>query len=162
MMCHLEDPKMGPFWGPRQPRFDAVFNKTASRTQSLYARARIGIVYSGQNSPNWTHFDPWYNPRSHRTPETAHFGGPKQPQNTPIGTLRLNPYATLDTAHPEPVQTTPIAGPMVKIGFPQPGIIYLHDTHQYTVWMSCPIDIPPIITGSATIPVISCTNTFRL
>ena len=38
---------MVPFWGPDNPRFDAVFNKTASLTQSLYARARIGIVCLG-------------------------------------------------------------------------------------------------------------------
>ena len=46
---------MDPFWGLGYPPFDAVFNKTASLTQSLYARARIGIVYQGQKHPI---FDP--------------------------------------------------------------------------------------------------------
>ena len=40
---------MGHFGVHGTPPFDAVFNKTASLTQSLYARARIGIVSSGVN-----------------------------------------------------------------------------------------------------------------
>ena len=48
-MCHF---------GARIPRFDAVFNKTASCAQSLYARARIGIVHQGSKQTKWTQIGP--------------------------------------------------------------------------------------------------------
>ena len=45
---------MGHFGVHGTPPFDAVFNKTASLTQSLYARARTMIVSSGVNGgPIW-------------------------------------------------------------------------------------------------------------
>ena len=58
---------MGHFGVHGTPPFDAVFNKTASLTQSLYARARIGIVSSGVNG--------------------AHFGPILTPVNTPTDPL---------------------------------------------------------------------------
>ena len=65
------DPKMGTILGvvsgPVERHFDAVFNKTASFTQSLYARARIGIVCSGVIMAKWTpKMDPTDTPWSHR------------------------------------------------------------------------------------------------
>ena len=44
--------------GPVDPRFDAVFNKTASLTESLYARARIGVTGLDSKYPKWTPFGP--------------------------------------------------------------------------------------------------------
>ena len=73
---------MGPFWGWCPVRFDAVFNKTASLAQSLYARARVRGNVNRSKHPKWT---PMLTPRSHRQPEwpnlrvqntfkTPHFG----------------------------------------------------------------------------------------
>ena len=68
---------MVPFWGPDNPRFDAVFNKTASLTQSLYARARIGIVCLGSNLAT---FGPLQiPPLIYCQLDTGHFKGPKYP-----------------------------------------------------------------------------------
>ena len=46
-----QDPKMDPFWGCYPGPLERVFNKTRSLAQSLYARARIGIVYRGSKYP---------------------------------------------------------------------------------------------------------------
>ena len=76
---HPVDPKMGPILGvvqgSRGPRFDAVFNKTACLAQSLYARARVGVWYSGQNHPKWTPFDPPECPLIPRIAGMGHFKG---------------------------------------------------------------------------------------
>ena len=57
---------MGPF-GVRIPRFDAVFNKTASLYRSLYARARVGIAEMDPKYPKSTPTDTPKRPR-----ETCH------------------------------------------------------------------------------------------
>ena len=80
----FKDPKMGPFWGPRIPRFDAVFNKTASLTQSLYARARIGIVCRVQNTPKMGPFrTPYATPGPIRYLNTAKIRGSRIPSKHP-------------------------------------------------------------------------------
>ena len=50
--------KNGTFGGILDPQFDAVFNKMGSLTQSLYARARIGIVYRSEIPPKYPQIGP--------------------------------------------------------------------------------------------------------
>ena len=49
---------MGTILGPWIPLLERVFNKTRCCTQSLYARARIGIVYSGVKYSQIQHISP--------------------------------------------------------------------------------------------------------
>ena len=48
--------------GSRIPRFERVFNRIGILTQSLYARARVGIVYQVQKPQNGPHFGPLHLP----------------------------------------------------------------------------------------------------
>ena len=58
-VCQCDDlkgPKTRSIRGYPGPPLERVFNKMVLLTQSLYARARIGIVFRG---PNMVKLDPW-------------------------------------------------------------------------------------------------------
>ena len=59
---YVRDQKHVNSGGIPDPPLERVFGKTGGLTQSLYARARIGIVSQGQIWVEWTPFRPWMTP----------------------------------------------------------------------------------------------------